>query len=272
MIDESSDEFGSRVRFSRLKLMAKSPAHYAAGVDTSTSAKDKGTAVHAILFRGKRVTFYGEKTESGRAAPRNGAKWEAFQSANAGALILSAREYDQVQRMVEAVRADRQAMEALTGTAEETLLFDFLNLESRTTPDVWSPDSWAELKTSISADPFRFTHQSLRMYYHAQMAFHREGLWRAKRVKPKHGYVVAVESTAPYPVTVFRMTDNALDKGDRTIRAWFEQLKTCLASDQWPPYSQSVVDLDVPESEELIFAGGAEDGEPHTAENLPAGW
>jgi hypothetical protein len=252
--DEANPDFGNRVRFSRLKLIGKSPAHYHAGVDTETSAKDKGTAVHAVLLGGRDVVCYDEKTDSGKQRPRHGKDWDRFRELHHRDIIVTPKEYEQVMGMVEAVRAHRQAME-LIGHAdgrEETLLFDFLRLEARTTPDLWARPYVAELKTSISSAPSKFMWQSLRFGYHAQMAFHRIGLKRAKMVEPPESFVIAVESTPPYPVTVFRFTPRALEQGEKTIRAWCETLKGCLASDQWPPYAQSTVDLDVPDDEAAV--------------------
>jgi hypothetical protein len=269
--DAPDDEFGSRVRFNRLKQLAKSPAHYLANPGGESSAQDKGTAVHAVLLGGKRITFYPEKTKAGKAAPRNGGKWEAFRAENASAKIVTAKEYDQVSRMVEAVRANRMAMELLDGaTHEETILFEMLGLECRSTPDFHAPDRFGELKTTVSADPFRFGWQAKKMSYHAQMALHREALKRTRRIAADAiGYIIAVESTLPYPVTVMRVPEKALEIGDKQIRRWMETLKGCLSSNQWPAYAQNVVDLELPEAEELSFADGAE---PATGESLPQGW
>ena len=67
------------VRFSRLKLMGKSPAHYQAGVDTETGSMRKGSALHSYLLgdadrvqvyegkRDKRVKAYAE--DQGIAVP-----------------------------------------------------------------------------------------------------------------------------------------------------------------------------------------------------------
>lgn len=266
--DAPDEEFGSRVRYSRLKLLAKSPAHYLANPQGDTEAKDRGTAVHSMLLRGSRITFYPKKTKAGKAAPRNGKEWEAFKLANSDAKIVTGPEYETCNRMVDAVRANRHAMEVLAGNVEETILFDWLGLECRSTPDARDPGGAfvTELKTCQSSDPFRFSWHSSKYGYHGQMAFHRAAMRKRTLGHDPLGYIVAVESTIPYPVTVFKMTERAWEKGEKQIRFWMEQLKSCLQSNQWPPYAQNVVDLDVPDNE-IEFAG-----ETHTAESLPEGW
>lgn len=268
--DVPDDEYGSRVRFSRLKLLAKSPAHYLANPQGESEALERGTAVHAVLLGGRRVIVWDKKTEptkkskGGKQAPRNGGAWDAFKAANPGATILLPGEYETVMRMVDAVRANRDAMHILTGVVEDTILFDMLGLECRTTPDVRAHDGsfYTELKTCRSSDPFRFGFQTKQMSYHGQMAMHREGIRRAKLGPASHGYVVAVESTLPHPVTVFRVTDHALEKGDKQIRFWMERLKGCIQSGQWPPYAQSVVDLDVPDDEIELSGAIPGDADP----------
>lgn len=252
------------VRFSRLKLFAESPLHYLADVRNASATLDKGSAVHSVLLGGKRVTFYDKVTAAGSSAPRRGAEWEAFKAANEDAIILSKSEYETSNRIADAVRNSPLAMLALDGIKEDTIRFDYLKLACRSTPDVRgkSGEFVTELKTCKSSNPFRFTWQSKQMFYHAQMAFHREAMRRAGHWKetPPIPYVVAVCSSAPYPVTVFKMTDKAMEAGDKQIRFWFEQLKTCISSKQFPAYAQSVVDLDVPDNE-LTFADGETESE-----------
>jgi hypothetical protein len=256
-----AEEFGSRVRFGRLRLMARSPAHFAANPQGASSSMDKGSAVHSAILGGQRITFYPELTAAGKSAPRNGAKWEAFQADNTDALILSRSEYDDVSRIVESVQAHKDAMFLLGGEREKTILFDMMGLECRTTPDARQPGFVTEFKTCRTSDPRRFQFDSLRAYYHAQCAFHGEGARRAKlEAATPDAYIVAVETELPYPVTIFKLTPRALEQGMKSIRLWMEQLKGCLSSNQWPAYAQSYVELDVPDPDAgLVFATPAED-------------
>ena len=254
----------NRVRFSRLKLISRSPAHYLSYQDRGTQAKDKGTAVHAILS-GQSVTCYDKKTDTGRSAPRRGKDWEAFKAANDNKIILSASEYDDVCGMVDAVRKCREADEPLNGTPEETLSFSLMGLPFRSTPDVRGVSHWTEIKTCQSSAPGRFAWQAFKMGYHAQMWLHGFGCRQVYGKGYDTGYVVAVESTKPYPVVVYKLKPNALELGEKMVRLWTETLKGCIASGQFPGYAQSVMDLDVPEQEIEI-------GEAYSGDSLPEGW
>jgi len=57
-------------------------------------------------------------------------------------------------------------------------------------------------------------------------------------------------------VTVFKLTDKALEQGRKSLVLWTEQLRGCIESRHFPAYSQAVVDLDVPDGDELVFPGG----------------
>lgn len=300
-----------RVRFSRLKLFAKSAAHYQENPVWASSSLDKGTGVHSILLKGQRITFYQkppseyeqamaagravvvydkprrgkewdafaaqhpgalilspselEKCKaalgSERAAPRNGEAWEKFRADNADALILSQTEYDVTNRMVESVRASPFALELLKGKIEDTIEFDFHGIPSRTTPDARTKQTVVELKTCRSSEPYAFAWQMKKLFYHAQMAFHVEGMAALNASLNPTPYIVAVESSPPYPVTVFRVTPAAMLEGHKLIRLWFEQLKVCKSANAWPAYSQAVVDLDVPGADQdsgVIFGDEAE--------------
>ena len=248
------------LRFGRLKLIGESALHYLANVEGKSATLDRGTGVHSLVLGGKRVTYYAKETASGSSAPRRGADWEQFKADNADALILSRSEYDTANRIADAVRSNNLAMQALQGVPEATLRFDFMGFPCRSTPDSRELNGayFGELKTCRSSNPWRFRSQAKWMGYHAQMAFHREAIRRTiagTNAKPD-GFIVAVCSSPPYPVTVFRMTEKDFEAGDKLIRGWIEQLKVCIESRQFPAYAQSVVDLDIPENEELVFPAG----------------
>ena len=93
------------------------------------------------------------------------------------------------------------------------------------------------------------------MGYHAQLAWYMDGVEAAGLPAPHDGYIVAVESKAPYAVVCYQLTPRAFDMGRRSYRLWLEQLAVCEQSNFWPGYVQSVTPLDVPEDETLWING-----------------
>ncbi len=241
------------IRFHHLRTMGRSAAHCKqlldAGDAPGTAAMQLGTATHAIVFETRPVIGY--------PARRAGKEWEAFRAANEASHILTADDYEAAYGMADAVRANPEARAVLNGTRERTIIFDQLGIPCRSTPDVFSDTFVTELKTTADASPRRFPWHALKMCYHAQVAFQIAAVRQSGLGKPDRAFIVAVESSAPYAVTVLRLTDRALEAGERIFRLWLESLKVCIESDRWPAYSDAIVDLDVPEDDvELTF--GAE--------------
>jgi PDDEXK-like domain of unknown function (DUF3799) len=241
------------VRFSRLKAMAKSPMHYRAAVDKDTTALERGGALHAVVLGGAQVMAY-------PGPVRRGKEWDAFEAAHAGAIILTRTEYDKVMPMAEAVLACPLAAEVLKGRKEVELDWSFLGRECQSHVDLLSADwDWiAELKSCESADPVAFIWKAQRYHWPAQLAFYSEAVVQLGHRIPSAHLIVAVESAPPHPVTVLRLTDRALDQGRKAFRLWFERVLCCEAADEWPPYAQSVVDLDTPNDEPDLVFGDAE--------------
>lgn len=229
-----------RVRFSRLKQMALSPAHYAAYDEDArpTPAMVVGRAVHSVvLLEREPLTFPG--------AARRGRAWDDFcaEHGDAADEALTAKDREKVLRMSEAVIRSALAREFLAGTRERTIHWDYVGRACRSTPDAYTDAHVADLKTTACAEPGKFRADALRRWYHAQLAFYAEALVHSKLAAPRDAYIVAVESSAPYPVTVMRLTADALDVGHRACRSWMERLLACESAGEWPGYCQSVVDL-----------------------------
>lgn len=240
------------VRFSRLRLMGRSPAHYAACNVTTTAAMDRGTAVHAMLFGGREVMTW----EEGR--PRRGKDFDKFQADHPDALILPAKEYAQAQAIAVAVKSNPLAARVLDGELEVERAWKFGDRACAGRLDVQAPGFITDLKVTNSAQPDRLQHQADRMGWFAQLAWYLDGVIAGHHGTPEAAYIVAVEPLAPFAVTVGRVNPEALDKGRRTYRLWLEMLLNCEASDSWPAYAQSVVDLRAPEDDVALDFGDAE--------------
>lgn len=245
------------IRFSMLKAAARSGAHARLAVRGAeldeTYAMERGTATHHILFGTKKIVGWEERR------PRRGKDYDAFVLANPGAQVLTASEYEKSHRLADAIRENELAMELLTGEYEQTLRWKDNGLAMRATPDVRGIDYLAELKTCADASPERFPWHARKMAYHAQLAMQAEAMAKCGHGTPNALYLIAVESSAPYPVTVLRLTDRAIDEGRRLYRLWLERLRGFLESNVWPPYSQCVVPFDVQVEDEPDLVFGEEE-------------
>lgn len=257
-------------RYSLLKRMAQSPAHYlhaaqqpqddslaaqlagAAPQGTKRSeALRFGTAVHQLLL--------GNVTKVGRftGARRAGKEWTAFQerAAELGQVeILNEKEWARAEAVSGAIRRKKAAMRLLfDGTrVEERIDWEFVGKACRSTPDARARFYTADLKTAQTAQPDLFARHALRLFYHAQASLYADATeadstgWG----RPSDAYVIAVEKTPPYPVSVFRFTERAMLYGTKLCRVWIEMLNACEATNQWPEYISDIGELDV-EAEEF---------------------
>lgn len=247
------------VRFSTLKMFATSPMHYLHAVQRGydeTLSMRIGSGAHAILFDQPYTVWTGKV--------RNGKAWDAFADEHAGELILNSRELAEATAIANAIRADKLACDLLfaPGVAiEQRLDWDWNGRSFRSTPDAATRTTCVDLKCLRSAEPSKVMWQSLKMFYHAQAALYRHAL-NTKGCRIQDNYLVVVENKAPYPVTVMRFSDTAIDFGNRSVALWMEQLRACEAANSYPGYVQSIVDLELPGSDldEFTFEEDDEDG------------
>jgi hypothetical protein len=85
-----------------------------------------------------------------------------------------------------------------------------------------------------------------RMFWHCQSAWYMDGA-TALCLDANRFYLLCVEASPPHVVTVLQMTEPVLEMGRKQLRLWIEKLLACEASDAWPGYVQSAVDVEVPE-------------------------
>ena len=245
------------VRFSTLKQFARSPAHYYHAVQSGydeTASMRLGSGVHAMLL-GQPVVKYSGKT-------RNGKEWEAFKANFPGQTILNSREWSEAEQIVSSILRDPLAKRVLTDgetVIEQRIDWTWQGRAFRSTPDVRTADRVVDLKTCRCAEPDRFARSAIWMSYHAQLALYLDAVRESGLGTPREAFVVAVESSPPYPVTVLRLTERALDQGRRLCRLWFERLLQCEAANEWPGYVQSIAELDVPdETDDLGLVFGSD--------------
>jgi len=244
------------VRFSNLKAIAQSPAHYLHRVRNYDSQKGRpltvGTAVHSMLLGGAAIVVFS-------GATRRGKEWDAFKAEHEGAVILSRSEHAAAIGMANAVQRCKPALELLTGETEVELpTWKLCGRECGGRVDVRTPRRVVELKTSVTAQPDRFKRLATRMAYHAQLAWYLDGNAESGGTA-REAYVVAVESSPPFVVTPMQLTERMIDAGRKLYRLWFEQLLSCEQANEWPGYVQDIIDFDLDDADDVELTFGEEE-------------
>lgn len=247
------------LHFSQLKAMSLSPMHYEHALRVGreeTRALRLGIALDAGAFGTREVIIY--------KGERRGDKWKQFEAQNGGPgrVIITHKEEPIVEGMARSLLSRPDALELLRGERQKTLNWTINGRECEGTPDAFTAERITDLKTSRTAHPERFPYEARRYGYVAQLSWYVGAIVATGRPRPKDAFIVVVETLPPHPVTIFQVTERALELGERTWRLWFERLRACEESNAWPPYTEAFVPLDAPEdSEGFSLTIGGEDVE-----------
>lgn len=236
-------------RFHHMRAAGLSGAHAMLafqGDSPDSLAKRLGSGSHALLF-GKPCALWDQPAKSGKGKakrdPRSEA-WRAFAAANAGAVILNAKEMGAAQRVADAIRSHGIASRLLFSpdvVHERSIIWAQNGRARQSTPDAVGDHKLVELKTTRCAAPFRFLRDAEKMGYHAQLADQRAAVAYQRGGRPPRAvYIVAVENCPPYVVQVYEVLPSALERGERLCSLWLERLQVFEACDQWGGYSQAI--------------------------------
>lgn len=257
------------VRFSWLKYMDQSPLHYVDAVQDQreeTLSMRLGSGTHALLFGTPKVVVYRggklEKQVEGTGKNRgtfrtvtktytdvrNGELWELFEREHAGDCILNETELAKATSMARAISSHMHADRLLfsPGTQHEVdVRWVLKGRQCRGRFDALAPKAIPDLKTTKSADPRYFVKQAYESHWVVQGPWYADGAESAG-LGWRQPYLVAVENSPPYPVTVWELPDETIEYGRRTYHGWLDRLLECEAANSWPGYSPSVQVLHLP--------------------------
>jgi hypothetical protein len=202
------------------------------------------TAHHMVLGPHTRkpiVLFDGEK--------RAGKEWTAFEAANTGKEIVTLPEWRDAEPVADAILRNAHVRTLLDGALKEIpMAWQDAGIDCATDGvDIVGRNGGyiADIKTTSCAEPAAFTRHAFKLLYHAQMAWYRRG-GRALKWPVTSCYLIAAEVSPPYPVTVMRVTEAALAQGEKSIAKWIEALRRCREEENFPEYTQAILDLDLP--------------------------
>jgi hypothetical protein len=238
------------VHFSTLKYIEQSAAHYLHALqrDAFDSAPMRiGRGTHSLVLGGSPVVVY-----EGRRDPRMAA-WRDFLSEHQDAEILSAAEMRAAEGMANAVAKHPDASRLIRESTdrEYSISWEREGLKCKGRLDFMRRGEYlGDLKTCQSSEPERFWRDALRRAYHAQLSWYRGGL-EFNGINCPRGYLIAVESAPPHPVTVIEVAPRAMDYGNRRCALWIERLRQCIAADYWPGYVEGIQLLDVPDADDF---------------------
>ena len=251
------DAIGRRVNFSTAKEMARSPEHYAHAVKhgggPDTNPRKLGRVTHMAVFEPEAFVS-GVEVWEGKA--RRGGAWEEFQGANEGKELVTRAEYFQVCAIAKAVREHPIAGKYTCGGAGEmTLLWthkvepigglDGYALDCRARVDYLTQSFISDLKVVRDASPDGFGRACCNYRTFTQAAVYSDAV-KVLTGRDLPYYLLAVESSAPYSVAVYRVPDEVLAIGRDEYRGWFDRIHACRRDAKWPGYAEAEMELTLP--------------------------
>lgn len=249
------DALEDRENWSRLKNIARSPAHYRHALlepRADTAALRNGRANHVAVFEPQRFAGLVSVWDGGR---KQGKVWDAFAEANADKDILTRAEYEQLIAMQRAVRQHPVASRYLQkGQPEVSVLWTHnlapidgpggLYTPCKSRLDYLAPEWILDLKTCRDASPKAFSRSAFNFDYHTQAAYYVDAV-AAVTGKRLPYIIVAAELAPPCVVRVFRVPEYILASGRDRYRALLFQLNDCKRQDCWDD-SLEELDLELP--------------------------
>jgi hypothetical protein len=227
------------VRWSLLKRMGDSPAHYQHALHNPTAETDTlrfGRLVHSLTLDPVSVaTDYAVWT----GKVRRGAAWDAFSQANASKTIVRPKDFQLAQDLAVAVRSHPVAKRYLQGALHEHPVQwtdASTGIACKALLDWYHPKSTTliDLKTTVSTDARLFASAVARYGYHGQLAHYIQGA-QATGLTVTNALIVAVEKTAPHDVAVFELhADGGLRTGRELREELLERLLDCRTHNEWP--------------------------------------
>lgn len=263
-IGAGADIYNAVVNWSTLKLMDRSPAHYAyaleQGGDTEdTDARLLGRATHVATLEPAIFETSFNIWKGGRRDPRQ-EDYRDFLATSIlqGRDVLTVEQRKRALQISKSARSHPPALAYLPGRRELTITFPFIrqpmlgldgySIACKGRIDlVCDNGALLDLKSTRDASPEGFTKDIARYGYHLQAALYRHGFQIAsgeRRARPY--FLLAVESRPPFVPQLYQLGDPVLEHGHGRVLELFDRLDYCRRSKHWGGYfdgSMSIEEL-----------------------------
>lgn len=245
---------------SQLQELKKTPFHYwsryvARTVPSETTdALRRGLAVHALTFEPddfeRRFPHFEGEARTNDAKARKAAL-EA-QAAKLDGAVLRDGDVADVHAMVAALRAHPASAALLKAVvaSELPIVWDCpttgIQCKARLDALALGKDVVIDLKTTRDASPREFARSIWNYGYHIQAAHYVAAAEAYTEKRPTDYVIIAVESSAPYAVAVYRLQPTVIAKGESERMRLLDLLAECRAKNHWPAYSDRIEDIELP--------------------------
>ena len=220
-------------------IVQKSPAHYLHELrqpETTTAATSFGSYLHALVLTPDIVEAeYFVLDERLRPHPSKNYQDKAnmlWKTANvnaakqSGKALVSLEDHQRAVACKDAIRKTALANEVMNGVGVHERLVQWADLETGVLckariDKTRNAERIVDLKSTTDASKRAFMRSIINYGYHRQAAFYLDGSIA------KTFTIVAVESSAPYGVAVYDLSEEFIELGRIAYRFALKQIKTC---------------------------------------------
>lgn len=240
---------------SALDLVNQSMAHYLHNLENpkeQTEAMAFGSALHCKVLTPELFDkeFYvwqklPRNTKEGKAA------WAKAVCEAGGRSIIDYEQLARIEAVSNAVLSHPVASQLLCdGSAEQSFMWidKRTGLQCKARPDYFRNDKIClDLKTTEDASYFEFQRKITNYRYHVQGSFFADGITESIGELCNTFILIAVETSAPYNVAIYRLDDDALSVGRGSYQRNLDTVKEFFESeDKWPGYPVHIQDMILP--------------------------
>jgi hypothetical protein len=207
----------------------------------STPSMDLGTVAHAAVLEPHIISDVCREIPDAvlsASGARAGKKWEEFVAANEGKILLKRKDLATVRGMFEAVYKHSAARKLLlaAGSCEQVIKWNcaLTSLPRRSRLDKII-DGWGflDVKTTNSVKPHLFAKTCADYRYAQQIAFYMDAYRAVHGGEEPNAVLVAVETKAPYPVRVYQLDQETIDRAAADNDKLLRHLAWCKEHDDW---------------------------------------
>lgn len=248
-----------RVSNSSLGYLHKSPAYYKfrkeVKFETSSPALTMGSLVHCLVLEPENFnrdfwildTSKRPELSKGMTSKLN-KEWKLEQELEHSQQdSINTDELQKAEAISRSlIREAGELINAKDNKFETTKLWEKDGVKMKAKIDIENPYFIADLKTAMTSNPHDWQRKAYWDFkYYRQGAVYLDGDAEGIYTGEKEFYFIVVEKTAPYLVSVHKMSSGLIAKGMTQYRELLKKLKWCQKNDKWPHYEKEVYEWDM---------------------------
>ena len=239
--------------FSSLKAFYKSPKEFLAYKERTlkeTPAMRTGTLVHLLVLE---PHLFPKQYAIFKGARRAGKEWTSFvEKYGEKRTIIKTSEFEEANKIAQAVKEHpiAQLLIKSCNKFEQQINSKFEGIELKGDVDAYCKTHIIDLKTCMDANPVKFNRVAYDSLYNLQAAIYKTALTKGSYKVNKNAdyFIIAVEKSEPYHVSVLRAKLDFMNRGKELLERLIEDFKEWDGSNigyEWK-FKQDVFDLDIP--------------------------